>query len=163
MDTDTLDSDPLPVVTEKRPLIEYLESGCKPPTEWRIGTEHEKFAFRLSDLAPISYEGESGVRALLEGLVRFGWKPVLEHGKPIALVKPDMSSISLEPAGQIELSGAPLLSVHQTCAEVNGHLRQVKVVGDELGIAFMGLGYHQKGAMKSCAAICQRVGPWAWR
>ena len=149
MDTDTLNSDPLPVVTEKRPLIEYLEGGCKPATEWRIGTEHEKFAFHLSDLTPISYEGESGVRALLEGLVRFGWKPVLEKGKPIALVKPDMSSISLEPAGQIELSGAPLLSVHQTCAEVNGHLRQVKVVGDELGIAFMGLGYHPKSPRES--------------
>jgi glutamate--cysteine ligase len=149
MDTDTPGSDPLPVVTEKRALIEYLEGGCKPVSEWRIGTEHEKFAFHLSDLAPITYEGQSGVRALLEGLVRFGWKPVLEKGNPIALVKPDMSSISLEPAGQIELSGAQLLSIHQTCAEVNDHLRQVKVVGAELGIAFMGLGYQPKDPRES--------------
>ena len=132
------------VMTDKAQLVADLETGCKPPAEWRIGTEHEKFGFRLSDLRPLPYEGPDGIRALLEGLTRFGWTPVLEKGNPVALSRPDLSSVSLEPAGQVELSGAPLLTVHQTCAEVNGHLRQVKTVGDELGIGFLGLGYHPK-------------------
>ncbi|MDP6262853.1 MAG: glutamate-cysteine ligase family protein, partial [Rhodospirillales bacterium] len=121
-------------ITSKRPLIEYLEAGCKPPRAWRIGTEHEKFAYRLDDLRPLDYEGAQGVRALLEELTQFGWSPVLEAGKPIALTKPDQSSITLEPAGQIELSGAPLETIHQTCKEVADHLQQVKVLASGLGI-----------------------------
>ena len=132
------------VITDKRALIEYMESGCKPPEKWRIGTEHEKFAYHLSDLTQLEYEGEAGVRALLEGLTKFGWQPVLENGNPIALVKPDNSSITLEPAGQVELSGAPLENIHQTCSEVSEHLKQVKNVAKELGIGFIGLGYQPK-------------------
>ena len=132
------------LITDKNLLIEYMESGCKPPEKWRIGTEHEKFAYDLSDLSPLEYEGEAGVRALLEGLTKFGWKPVIENGNPIALVKPDNSSITLEPAGQIELSGAPLENIHQTCSEVSEHLKQVKSVAKDLGIGFIGLGYQPK-------------------
>ncbi len=130
--------------TNKRQLLDYMESGCKPPEKWRIGTEHEKFAYHLSDLSPLEYEGEAGIRALLEGLTKFGWKPVLENGNPIALVKDDLSSITLEPAGQVELSGAPVENIHQTCSEVSEHLKQVKEIAKDLGIGFIGLGYQPK-------------------
>ncbi len=131
-------------LTEKRALVEYIEAGCKPPEAWRIGTEHEKFAYRLDDLRPLEYEGERGVRSLLEGLTRFGWELVPEKGNPIALSKPDGSAITLEPAGQIELAGAPLATIHQTCKEFTDHLIQVKALAEEMEIGFMGLGYHPK-------------------
>ena len=135
-------------VADKDTLIDYLASGCKPKDAWLIGTEHEKFAYRLEDFRPIPYEGERGVRALLEGLVRFGWTPVYEGDNVIALTKDDGSSVSLEPAGQFELSGAPLQNLHQTCKEVGEHLRQVKQLGAELDIAFLGLGYQPKWPLK---------------
>jgi len=131
-------------ITNRRTLVEYLEAGCKPRKKWRIGTEHEKFAYRLDDLRPLEYEGERGIRAMLEGLTRFGWRPVIEKGNVIALAKDDGSSVTLEPAGQVELSGAPLETIHQTCREVNEHLDQVKEVAAEMGVGLMGLGYHPK-------------------
>ncbi len=131
-------------VTRKAALIEYLEAGCKTKKDWRIGTEHEKFAYYLDDLRPLDYEGPAGIRSLLEGLARFGWKAVEEKGNPIALSKPDGSFISLEPAGQVELSGAPVENIHQTCDEVAAHLQQVKAIARELGIGFIGLGYCPK-------------------
>ncbi|NQU61028.1 MAG: glutamate--cysteine ligase [Rhodospirillales bacterium] len=133
-------------INGKASLIEYLEAGCKPKENWRIGTEHEKFAYHLDTLKPLEYEGPSGIRALLDGMVRFGWEPVLENGNPIAMSKPDGSFISLEPAGQVELSGAPVETIHQTCDEVTGHLQQVKAIARELGIGFLGLGYRAKWA-----------------
>ena len=96
------------VVSTKDQLVEFLVDGCKPPEDWRIGTEHEKFAFDPETSRTLAYEGTSGVREILERMCRFGWEPVLENGNPIGLKKPDNSSISLEPGGQIELSGAPL-------------------------------------------------------
>jgi len=131
-------------VNGKASLVEYMEAGCKPKESWRIGTEHEKFAYHLADLSPLDYEGPSGVRAFLDGLTRYEWTPVLENGNPIALSKPDGSFISLEPAGQIELSGAAVETIHQTCDEVTGHLQQVKAIARDLGIGFIGLGYHPK-------------------
>jgi glutamate--cysteine ligase len=136
------------LITDKHSLIEYMESGCKPPEKWRIGTEHEKFTYHLNDLSQLEYEGEAGIRALLEGLTKFGWNPIIENGKPIGLVKPDNSSITLEPAGQVELSGAPLENIHQTCSEIAEHLKQVKSVAKELGIGFIGLGYQPKWKRK---------------
>jgi glutamate--cysteine ligase len=130
-------------ITDKRQLVEYLAAGSKPPEAWRIGTEHEKFVFRRSDLRRVPYEGKDGIRALLEGLTRFGWTPVLEDGKPIALAQ-GQCSISLEPGGQFELSGAPLETVHQTCAEVGTHLKQVREIAGELGIGMLGLGFDPK-------------------
>ena len=124
----------------RRDLVAYLESGCKPRQAWRIGTEHEKFGHRLADRAPLPYEGPAGIRALLEGLQRFGWEPYLEDGKPIALLKDDQS-VSLEPGGQLELSGAPLHNLHRTCDEVHAHLDQVRAVSAELGIGFYGAGF----------------------
>ena len=130
-------------ITDRRQLVAYLESGCKPAADWRIGTEHEKFAYRVSDLRPLSYDGPDGIRELLTRLQRYGWEPVEENGNVIALVQ-GMANITLEPGGQVELSGAPLENLHQTCAEVHSHLRQVKEVGAELGIAMMGLGFQPK-------------------
>jgi glutamate--cysteine ligase len=125
-------------------LVEYLAAGCKPEDTWRIGTEHEKFAYRLGDLRPLDYDGPGGIRALLDGLTRFGWQPVLEAGNPIALTDGKGCSITLEPGGQVELSGAPLETLHQTCREIHEHLDQVKAVARELDIAFLGLGHQPK-------------------
>jgi glutamate--cysteine ligase len=130
-----------PPITDKRQLVEYHASGNKPPMAWRVGTEHEKFVFRRSDLKRVSYDGPDGIRALLEGMTRFGWKPVIEHGNIIALSNDSQCSITLEPGGQFELSGAPLETLHQTCGEVHEHLRQVREVCDELGLGMIGLGF----------------------
>src|SRR4051794_3547172 len=92
-------------ITDKSQLAAYLDSGSKPAEQWLIGTEHEKFAFSRTDFRPLPYDGPAGIRAVLEGLTRFGWQPVLEGGKPIALTK-GLCNISLEPGGQFELSGA---------------------------------------------------------
>jgi glutamate--cysteine ligase len=130
-------------VTHKRQLVDFLESGCKPPEQWRIGTEHEKLVYRLGDFHPADYPGPQGIRAFLQGLRRFGWEPLYEHGNPVALFK-DGASISLEPGGQVELSGKPLETIHQTCDEIHEHLRQVKEVAQELGLSMIGLGYQPK-------------------
>jgi glutamate--cysteine ligase len=132
-------------ITSKRQLVEYLESGNKPREQWRIGTEHEKFVFDLKTLRPVSYEAANGIGALLNGLRRFGWEAIEEEGKVIALTM-DNCSITLEPGGQFELSGAPLETIHQTCAEVGKHLAQVKEVGAELGIGMLGMGFQPKWA-----------------
>ena len=131
-------------VEGKTSLVEYLESGCKPEKDWRIGTEHEKFAYNLKDYRPLPYDGPVSIRALLDGMTRFGWQAIEENGNPIALSKPDGSFISLEPAGQVELSGAPVSNLHQTCDEVTVHLQQVKAIARDLGIGFIGLGYQPK-------------------
>ena len=121
-------------------LSEYLASGCKPKADWRIGTEHEKFGYCKDSLLPIPYEGPRSVRAVLEGLRdAHGWAPVEEAGKLIGLVK-DGANVSLEPGGQLELSGAALDTIHETCDEVNQHLREVKDVADKVGVGFIGLG-----------------------
>jgi glutamate--cysteine ligase len=121
-------------------LAEYLADGCKPKDEWRIGTEHEKFGYCKDSLKPLPYEGERSVQGVLTALKdRYGWAPVYEGDNIIGLTK-DGANVSLEPGGQLELSGAPLESIHQTCDEVNTHLREVKGVADEIGVRFIGLG-----------------------
>ena len=121
-------------------LAEYLEKGNKPKGDWRIGTEHEKFGFCKDTLRPLPYEGERSIVAVLSGLRdRFGWAPVTEGDKLIGVVK-DGANVSLEPGGQLELSGAPLETIHQTCDEVNDHLRDVKSIADAVGVGFIGLG-----------------------
>ncbi|WP_414897144.1 glutamate--cysteine ligase [Rhodovulum sp. YEN HP10] len=121
-------------------LAEYLASGCKPKPDWRIGTEHEKFGYCKDALKPIPYDGPRSVKAVMEGLRdRHGWAPVMEGENLIGLQK-DGANVSLEPGGQLELSGAPLETIHQTCDEVTEHLREVKGVADEIGVGFIGLG-----------------------
>ncbi|APZ51570.1 glutamate--cysteine ligase [Salipiger abyssi] len=121
-------------------LADYLAAGCKPKADWRIGTEHEKFGYLTDTHAPLPYDGPRSIRAVLEGLRdRYGWAPVSEGGHIIGLEK-DGANVSLEPGGALELSGAPLETIHQTCDEVNEHLREVKCVADEIGVGFIGLG-----------------------
>ena len=123
-------------------LVTHLEAGNKPDRSlWRIGTEHEKFCFTIDGLRPVPYDGETGIAALLDGLAAaYDYERVFEGDRIIALKK-DGASISLEPGGQFELSGAPLEHLHQTCGEVGAHLSQVRDVAGRLGIAFLGLGF----------------------
>ena len=131
------------LITNYRQLIEHLESGNKPRESWRIGTEHEKFVFKLDTKEPAPYSGEWGIKRFLEGLMRFGWEPVIEKNNPIALTRNDCN-ISLAPGGQLELSGAPLENIHQTCDEVHTHLGQVKEIARELGVGLLGAGFIPK-------------------
>lgn len=125
-------------------LVYALEKGNKPEDQWRIGTEHEKFPFSLHDFRPIAYEephaDQGGVRDLLQALaLEYGWTPLLEGENVIALTK-DGANISLEPGGQFELSGAPLVNLHQTCSEVHTHLHEVETVARPLNVGMLGLG-----------------------
>ena len=134
------------VVTHRDQLVRYLEAGSKPREAWRIGTEHEKFGFCTDTLRPLPFSGERGIENVLEGLTRFGWQPMREHGRTIGL-KMDKGSVTLEPGGQVELSGEPLDTIHATCKEVNEHLKEVKEVADPLGVAFLGVGFQPKWAL----------------
>ncbi len=128
-----------PVIDDVRQLAEPMAAGEKPRERWRIGTEHEKLVYRTADHAAPSYDEPGGIRDLLMAMREFGWEPIEEGGKVIALSGAD-GAVSLEPAGQLELSGAPLENLHQTCAETGRHLQQVKAIGERTGTAFLGLG-----------------------
>ena len=123
-----------------RQLAEYLASGCKPASQFTIGTEHEKFGFSTTNFAPPPYE-PAGIRAMLEGIGANGWEPILDHGNPIGL-KRDGASVSLEPAGQLELSGDMLADMHQTALEFDAHFADVRRVAEPLGLGFAPLGFH---------------------
>jgi glutamate--cysteine ligase len=126
-------------------LIGAMSKGIKPRAEWRIGAEHEKFGFDRSTLRRPTYEGPSGIKAMLDGLTRFGWDKVYEGDNVIALERRNgegmTASISLEPGGQFELSGAPLRDVHDICNETGQHLMEVKQVADQLNLGFLGAGF----------------------
>ena len=139
MTTKTVTDSHAAVITDRSQLIDSFARGEKPKDRWRIGTEHEKFVYSTRDLHAPSYDEPGGIRDLLIGLTEYGWRPIEENGNVIALAGPD-GTISLEPAGQFELSGAPLDNLHETCAEAARHLEQVKAVGDKLGLGFLGLG-----------------------
>src|SRR3954471_10679835 len=135
--TDTGSNDRL--VESREDLLATFAKGEKPPERWSIGTEHEKFVFRCADHRAPSYDEPGGIRDLLMALTEFGWQPVVEGGNVIALTGPD-GAVSLEPAGQLELSGAQRAHLHETCAETGRHLAQAKAVGEKLGLCFLGLG-----------------------
>ena len=127
-------------IEDPNQLAEYIAAGEKPRADWRIGTEHEKFGYKTADLMPLPYDGPVSIKAMLEGLrERFGWEPVEEAGNIIGLTR-NGANVSLEPGGQLELSGAPLETIHQTCDEVNQHLAEVKEIAQKLGAGFIGLG-----------------------
>src|SRR5689334_687616 len=138
MTTRTDDSYSRPI-ENRADLLSVFEAGEKPKDDWRIGTEHEKFVYCLADHRAPSYDEPGGIGDLLAGLTEFGWEPVLENGNVIALKGKD-GNVSLEPAGQFELSGAALRNLHQTCAEAARHLDQCKTVGGRLGLGFLGTG-----------------------
>ncbi|MEO6216068.1 MAG: glutamate--cysteine ligase [Sphingomonas sp.] len=139
MSTKTVSTEKKAVIEHRDQLVQSFARGEKPADRWRIGTEHEKFVYSLSDHHAPSYDEPGGIRDLLMALKEFGWQPIEEGGKVIALSGAD-GAISLEPAGQFELSGAPLDNLHETCAETGRHLEQVKAIGDRFGIGFLGLG-----------------------
>jgi glutamate--cysteine ligase len=153
-------------VESRAQLVDYLAGGGKPRADWRIGTEHEKFGFRADDLRPPAYAGERGIGALLEGLAStYGYQRIEEGGHLIALAR-GMESITLEPAGQLELSGAPVETIHQTCCEVDTHLREVRSIAEPMGLGFLGMGFQPKWARadmpwmpKGRYAIMQRYMP----
>ncbi|MEM7614413.1 MAG: glutamate--cysteine ligase, partial [Pseudomonadota bacterium] len=157
------------LIEDASQLAGYLEAGCKPPEDWRIGTEHEKFGYCYAKMLPLPYDGDCSIHAMLTGLEqKFGWAPVLEGGNIIGLLK-EGANVSLEPGGQLELSGAPLETIHETCDEVNAHLREVKEIADQIGAGFIGLGaapiwthdqmpLMPKGRYKLMDAYMQRVG-----
>ena len=134
------DTQGTPPIQSFSELVGYFESGCKPRERWRIGAEHEKFAFRIDDHRRPAYAGPDGIQAMLKGMMRFGWQPVEEKGYLIALLR-NGASVTLEPGGQFELSGAPLATVHEICEETGRHLEEVKTVASELGLGFIGLGF----------------------
>ena len=133
-----------PVIESLAQLVEPMAKGEKPRERWRIGTEHEKLVYATGDHHAPSYAEPGGIRDLLLALEDYGWEPVEEIGPDgstnvIALAGAD-GNVSLEPAGQLELSGAPLETLHQTCAETGRHLDQVKAIGAKTGTGFLGLG-----------------------
>jgi len=138
-------------VTGLESLMAVFATGEKPQDRWRIGTEHEKFCFDQTTLAPIPFDGERGIEALLRELTEYGWTPSLEHGRIIGLTR-NGANVSLEPAGQLELSGAPLPNLHATSEEIARHIVEVKAIGERLGIGFLGMGFHP---------VCKRADmPW---
>ena len=135
------------IIKDVGQLVEWLAKGAKPAADWRIGTEHEKFLFHRDSLRPVAYDGDSGVEAMLHALCKvIGDKatPIIEKGKIIGLKDGDGGSVSLEPGGQLELSGAPLSNLHQTCAETGRHLRHMRAVSSALGVGMLGIGFQPK-------------------
>jgi glutamate--cysteine ligase len=126
-------------------LAAWFAQGCKPTSAFRVGAEHEKFVFRTGSHAPVAYDGQGGIHALLQGLKQFGWTDILEAtpegGETLIGLNRGMANISLEPGGQFELSGAPLLTMHEICEETTRHLDEVKAVAADLGLGFLGLGF----------------------
>ncbi len=144
MTTRTPEAELSPAISHMDDLIAPMIKGEKPASAWRIGTEHEKLVYAKADHHAPSYTEPGGIRDLLMAMTDYGWEPVIETGPDgnanvIALSGSD-GAISLEPAGQLELSGAPLENLHQTCAETGRHLDQVKAIGAKTGTGFLGLG-----------------------
>ena len=139
---------PSPLVRSRDDLVGWIAAGAKPRNDWRIGTEHEKFVFHTDTLTPVPYAGERSIRALMEALIaRFGWEPILEGDRIIALKRAEGvqgGNISLEPGGQFELSGRPVATLHETAEETLDHFYEVLNVGEPLGIGFLGLGFSPK-------------------
>jgi glutamate--cysteine ligase len=156
-------------IENKSQLIEYLASGCKPKSEWKVGTEHEKFGFDTQTLKPLGYHQEGGIKDILNGLKdNYGWRGEYEGTNIIALYR-DGCSVTLEPGGQLELSGAPLADIHATCRETSTHLTEVKKVCEKFNSAFIGMGFHPtakkkeiefmpKGRYKIMSAYMPKVG-----
>ncbi|QLF69483.1 glutamate--cysteine ligase [Peteryoungia desertarenae] len=139
MARDTTDQRPLGSIDD---MAAYLAEGSKSKEAFRIGTEHEKFAFYRADNSAVPYFGERSIQALLHGMqAKLGWDPIMDGDNIIGLgEKSGMGAISIEPGGQFELSGAPLETLHETCRESNLHLAVLRDVAEPMGIRFLGLG-----------------------
>ena len=132
------------VIENKAQLVEYLASGCKPPERFRLGTEQEKFVYRSKDYSPAAYDGpDPGIRALLDSMSRFGWKPIDENGLPIGLYRGDRT-ITVEPGGQLELAGAASRDVHRILEEMQAYHDELNTLARTLGLSFLALGHQPK-------------------
>ncbi|MCK5425111.1 MAG: glutamate--cysteine ligase [Emcibacter sp.] len=140
-----MSKDNLRPIENKQQLIDYIASGSKPQSAWSIGTEHEKFGFCVESLRPVPYAGGRSINAILVAMMDYGWSPMMEGETIIGLLK-DGQSVTLEPGGQLELSGAMLKTLHETCGEVASHLKLAKAVSEKLGIGFLGTGFNPKTA-----------------
>lgn len=151
---------PSPLVRSKDDLVSWIAAGEKPKPQWRIGTEHEKFVFHTDTLTPVPYEGERGIKALMQAMMECcRWEPILEGDNIIALRRPEGEvggTISLEPGGQFELSGAPLVDLHETAQETEAHLMEVLRVGERLGIGFLGVGFSPKWTLAETPVMPKR-------
>lgn len=137
-----------PIIEKFDDLLLTFQKGMKPKSAWRIGTEHEKFGFYKGSNTTVPYEGDNGIKALLEAMQKeTNWQPIMEKGNIIGL-KDGMGSVTLEPGGQFELSGAPLISIHETCKEIAQHLKAVRAAADPLNIGFLGLGFQPKTSLE---------------
>lgn len=133
-----------PVIESKRQLVEYLEFGCKPHESFRLGAEQEQFVYHTREYSPAVYDGPNpGIRSLLESLQQFGWQPITENELPVALQR-GFATVTLEPGGQIELSGAPLSDAHQTLAETRAFHTELRSVSQNLGLSFLALGHQPR-------------------
>src|SRR6476646_11092645 len=152
MARDQVDMTPIETRNE---LVAWFEAGSKPKSQFRIGTEHEKFVFTVEGHRPVPYDGRRSIRALLEGMqYLLGWEPIVEDGNVIGLFDvPGGGAISLEPGGQFELSGAPVETVHQTSSELMAHLAQVREIARPLRIGFLGIGMTPKWSLREMPAM----------
>lgn len=146
---------PSPLISSRADLIEAMERGAKPADQWRIGTEHEKHVFHTNPLRPVAYEGKQGIRALLDGIEKeTGWHPFYDGENPIGLRNDEIAGgISLEPGGQFELSGSPMVDLHGTADELSEHMRVAKKVAEPLDIHFLGLGVTPLWAVEEIASM----------
>ncbi len=126
--------------------MEYLESGCKPAGNLKLGIEEEQFVYQTKDYRPAVYDGQvPGIRTFLKSMMQFGWKSIDENGLLIGLYRGN-STITLEPGGQIELSGAPVTDVHQIYEEGQAYHSELCSVGQLLGLSFLSIGHQPKHA-----------------
>lgn len=122
-------------------LLKWFQNNFKEKSEWKIGTEHELFVFDLKTNAPLQLEGEVSIQSLMREMAKFGWHPEFENGL-ITSMKRDNASLTLEPAGQFELSGAPFKTLHETAQELKKHFEEIKQAGDAIGAGFLPIGFH---------------------
>lgn len=141
------------LIESKDDLIGYFADGEKPKTQWRVGTEHEKFPYHRKDLSPLPYEGPHSVTSLMEAFGAMGWRLEREHGHPIAAFSDDGRSFTLEPGGQIELSGAPLETVHETCREITAYHADLDRMAKTWDVGFIGLGFHPFAAVSDMPKV----------
>src|SRR2546422_1011032 len=132
-------AEPVPIESIEQ-LVEQFHLAGKPRERWKVGAEYEKLAVDRRTGRATPFSGPRGIEAILRALAeRFGWEPEEEDGRTVALARGE-ASITLEPGGQLEFSGAPFTTLHETRQELSTHVREVVSVGEEFGVAFLGLG-----------------------
>lgn len=143
------DDEPSPQLRSHDDLEALFDSGCKERTDWKIGVEYEKPVVLRDTGEAAPYHGSTGIGAVLEELrQRWQWSPVYEDNQLIALTN-DRASITLEPGGQLEMSGELCDSLHCAHAELSRHVAEIVSVGNDLGVAFLGLGITPKSPLES--------------